>query len=430
VKLSDINCKIDDYLFGSRLSGIIVRLWVICLLLLNAYNAYVLGWTNKLVPKNIREWNSWSARAIYAMKGFFSLPHLNLFSILMAGSLVVPPIIFLFLLVKPKQITADKKAVYLAYGYLFLMTIFTVLKIDTPKNYYASRYFLPVLVPFSVILLAVLLKMQESKLFYLPLIAAVLLFNVPYDYNLYKVDGYQKSYQTIEQLQAIIPPKSYVFLVGDKNLERFLKLPLKYMCGLKVINIYSEGKSQGEITNLMDSYGNALNMSKSYVISLSPPPYEKGTDYKVIERIRKRRPWRILYPTGFSESTRKYYVYSVRLDRNTLYRLGGWTNGDDVIVTGNRRILPGAKYLVLKTFGWRFSRVKSLGELRLRIFVNGTLCRFSHRDKNDYYVELNQGTSEINEIVVKSSTFVPALSEPPSTDTRKLGIDIDRIMVE
>ncbi len=70
----------------------------------------------------------------------------------MATSLVGLPVVLCLAFWRSDRVCASGRRCFLLAGVLLSLSIYTFMLVDTPFNYYASRYFIPVLVPAAMLL--------------------------------------------------------------------------------------------------------------------------------------------------------------------------------------------------------------------------------------------------------------------------------------
>ena len=129
---------------------------IICLcafaiiILMSIYHGYMLAFTDCYAIPEGMDAGSWNLRSRYVNSGITAISYLNIVNIMRATS-VVGLVLFFLLPFLRKEFSGLNKILYFMgiYGLFF----FTCCKVDTPFNYYASRYFLPYTVP--IIILAV-----------------------------------------------------------------------------------------------------------------------------------------------------------------------------------------------------------------------------------------------------------------------------------
>jgi hypothetical protein len=137
----------------------------LALLCLFVVQAWVIGWTEVLVPKQANEFSSWSARVAYVNRGWYSLLHLSLVNVALAvGFLGV-----LGFLLYPMLSNGLRYEAGIWIFVLLNLLVYAVLRIDIPNNFYASRYFLPSLVPGLMLMMAWLVSRLPRVIWLLPL---------------------------------------------------------------------------------------------------------------------------------------------------------------------------------------------------------------------------------------------------------------------
>lgn len=290
----------------SRLTGAVIRVWLLALLARTTYNAYLLGWSTALIPLHWTEWNSWSAREAYVNRGFVSLLHLNCVSIAMATGLAILPATAIALFRKPETVCKNTCVFLVTLTLLVALSIYTFAGIDTTNNYYASRYFLPVLFPSLLLTFAVVGQQFRPALVVL-LVAPGLLFNIRHDSALYLRPAFQGNFTLIKELLQTIPPHSTVFLDARPFSRRLLTQPLRYLGDVTPISIANDQpRGAVERRQIMERYAKELNISDAYVITEAAPENDTCRTFRLEH---EEQPWMILYPTTMNHSTFVYHVY-------------------------------------------------------------------------------------------------------------------------
>lgn len=115
----------------------------------SVYYAYGLCYTGKYsVPYDPS--NTWSMRSEYINTGISAVSYLNIVNIGRATGIVGIAAI-IYHLIKSENMNGMLKALY--YLELYGLFVYTVIRIDVPFNYYASRYFIPFVVPLITVIL-------------------------------------------------------------------------------------------------------------------------------------------------------------------------------------------------------------------------------------------------------------------------------------
>lgn len=183
---------------------LIVGLVFLIILAKTIYNAYMLGFTDEFAISQGYDAGSWNLREKYIHTGFQAISYLNLINVGRAtgwiGLLVFVAIPFW----KGDIREATKTFYYIA---LYGLSIFTIIQVDTPFNYYASRYFLPVVVPFITI---TIVSFVESRNWCLYILCAALLYN-RYFWPAFLIGAPQYGqYQMLQEVLDTIPEEEIV----------------------------------------------------------------------------------------------------------------------------------------------------------------------------------------------------------------------------
>lgn len=224
---------------------------LIIILLGTVYEAYCLGFTGKYSRGD----GSWWMRSVYAGKGFSSLIHINFVSIIMATSFICIPIIIIWQFLKTEKSILEK-IVYLVI--LYSWAIYTFLQVDTPSNYYASRYYAIILVPAVILFMSLIIKKEKYTL---GIIAVTIIINIPFNMHHLQVIAFDGQHNLYKEVTERIAEGSIVFLPeGTSQLNSILTNNLRMMNGNKVYNLEN-------IDEVMSFYDKKDNF---YIISEVP----------------------------------------------------------------------------------------------------------------------------------------------------------------
>lgn len=186
----------------------LVPLWVIILLILSVIQGYLLGYTDYYKVGG----GTWHLRSGYINQGLSGAIHVNLVSIVMATSYIVLPAIFFLMFRSYKKVHVEIKL--LAVMLLYALTIYTTFQIDTPTNYYVSRYYAVFIVPIAVILLS---KLVVRKRVFAIIGLIGILTAAPYDLLLSDAQAFQGQYEILNDAREIIPANSVVFIQNSQD---------------------------------------------------------------------------------------------------------------------------------------------------------------------------------------------------------------------
>lgn len=441
---------ITKTLIDEKYSRYLIKIWVGVIVITTIYNSYLLGWTRKFVPSEINPWLSWSTgRAVYANKGLNSVIHMNFVSISLATGVILLGVVLTVLILKTDIIFKDTKLIYTTYALLILLSIYTFFTIDTPTNYYNSRYFLPVVIPTTILLFIMVSNMMKLKYVFVIIFIVSLLFNIRYDYYLFKDKVFQERFTTIEQLQSIIPENEYVFVNDDLFLRRLITEPLSKKGNRKVIFIENKENQSDikEVTKKINQYVDHLKIKNYFIIS--PARLSTETKEYIIEFNDDRQPWQIMYPTTLVERRFKYFIYRISGTMNKLeYDIG--LNDDEYIRNMHKQEGKDLKFrwtkhssivnlyldkaksdykIYINILGYRPKEEKT----DVKIYINdneiGTLVTDGKATEEILYIEnvyLNDDI--IQELRIDCETWIP--SKYGWNDDRELGIAIDYIKIK
>jgi hypothetical protein len=443
---------VNAFKISDRTIHIIIRIWTLVILLFILYHAYELGYTDKYKPGL----QSDRLRLYYVNTGIAALRYLNFTNIVVGTSFLITPVVLFVLLFKPQLITASRAGVLLTSASLFFLTIFNVLAVDVPLNYYASRYFIPALLPVLFLTFCLILINIRSKWIFAVMVAilsvVIVLFSIRHDYSLYENQAHPNRYAVIKQVGNYIPPHSYVFLHVNDYLRCLLLPNLRIMDELNVISMNAEEYKEIEWAQLerdiVNNYVSELDAADFYVISNQP--YNNN----IIAHITfddARTPTTIDYPRTLNRTSHNLYIYHVEGFGNQLFNdtktlnltkthdldiqgrttSGDWSTGNIMIRQLKYQIKSSDKYIVLNTAGkyHAISQQYHIPDAMVSLAINGKTSRMIKKVEGNYYFKLDKSMSEITSIALRSSTFIPK-KVGINADERVLGIDITNFTVE
>lgn len=418
----------------------VLKISIIFLGLYTIYQGYLLGFTDTYTTGV----GNWVYRSTYANQGFSSLIQLNIVSIMMATGYLSLPYIVYCLFSKNKLL--EQIDVIFFVLILEALTIYTVIRCDTSSNYYASRYFVTMLVPAIVCLTARLIKTTKVYILFIivPIVTAL-----PYVVALHQMVCYGGTVKLYEDVSNAVGKKSIVFLdkgVKDRAINSSLVTNLRTLNQNKVFEIdslnevmnYYPGerfyfvKVLGDRNeNQKDSFDYSIVMKNSYNI--------KGDIVKIGG----------LYPLSQWQRTVNLCVYEIQPEQLTYlfgdqenFSLSGFHDNEhtfrwttdlstlDIVVDGS------FDYTMKMTLA-DIPPLEKLGKksLSFTILINGTevqTCTITKNSAKQIVLSVpskywNKGVSK-NTVTIKSEVWQP--SEYGSTDTRYLGIAMEKIEFE
>lgn len=272
-----------------------------------ARRGYQLGWTDRFARVSIP--GAWSLRAVYVRQGWSSLAHLDFVSMVMATSLVGLPVVLVLAVSRGPEVCAARPRAFLLGAVLWTVAIYTFFRVDTPFNYYASRYFLPVLVPSAMLLLGSLLGQVRPGRATLALLALVGLgFNVYFDQVFYRYPAEGENLRFVQDVAGRVGRKRVLFVCADQPTHRLLALSLASLRDISVVRV-AHLPGQPEMT-LIERYSAQLGLSDAAVLSTFPPGDDRA--FAVLELPERGfAQLEVVYPTEFVERQKRYYLYDL-----------------------------------------------------------------------------------------------------------------------
>lgn len=202
----------------SRILPIVIIMLEIVILAGTFIIGYNLAFTDAFKDTFSAASGSWNLRQYYVGEGWSAVRHLNMINILMCTGIVsVPLIIFYSFYRKNKQDVIDN-CLYMIC--LYSIAIFTFIQVDTPNNYYASRYFVLMVIPSITLLMArIVSKSVITKMMFVWIIC----FNLYFDRYFIDRGSFAGQYQLLEDVLEQIPEEAVVVVrAKDKSLNQIL----------------------------------------------------------------------------------------------------------------------------------------------------------------------------------------------------------------
>jgi hypothetical protein len=275
----------------------------LCLVgLATALGAHRLGWTDRLASSATNV-GAWALRPGYVDAGWASLVHLNVVSLILATSIVGLPLILALVVRDGRRLVAARFRSLLLLGVMLTLVIYTFVRIDTPFNYYCSRYYLPILVPSAWLLLASLpRRLRPGYRFGVLAIALGLAFNARYDLGLLRARSRNGPLEFALAVARRLPPGKVLFLRDDPLAVPILTLPLASLGHNPVVNVARMKGVQARDAALR--YCRALGLDQAFWLRYEPAGGESVADPITLVVLDPGRP--ALYPLGFVARERRY----------------------------------------------------------------------------------------------------------------------------
>lgn len=302
-----------DTLFN-KYGVLILRLTILFLSITIVYQGYLLGFTAKY---SVGEFGTWKLRENYINKGFYSLKYLNIVSILAATSYICIPII-IYKLFK-KEVIWGKVEKLFGFAFVYSMMINLILRVDTPKNYYASRYFYISIIPIVFILIAKLIKSPKSAL-----IVGIVAFisGLPFNMVLINAQEYNGNLSVINDALSIIDDNSVV-IVNDNN---------KNLNSILINNLREINDSLVFSDDIMNAI--LLENSNEDIYYISEEPLNDIRFDKILDKTYKAsgelETTTHLYPLTFQSHNTNMLIYKIINNKMVI----NFDTGDQNYITG------------------------------------------------------------------------------------------------
>jgi hypothetical protein len=287
---------------------VLVALWT-------AFRGYQLGWTERFVDGA----GAWTSRVHYADRGFASLAHLDVVSMVLATSVIGLPLVAACALRRGRELTASRKRGFLVAAALWTLALYTFFRVDTPFNYYASRYFLPILVPSVLLILPWSIEALGGRRRALILLGSLALaFNLFFDRAFYRPPRDDDKLRFVLGVAGKVRRGGTLFVRADLRTFRLLALGVQSLRGAEVVRVaHLRGMPEGA---RIAEYAAMLHLAGATVLSTVRPADVPGVEViEVADRELAQRS--VVYPTEYYDRKSRYYVYDVAFQERA--RAGG-----------------------------------------------------------------------------------------------------------
>ena len=358
--------------------------------------SYWLGWTTHYLPETANPYSSWSARVAYVDKGLISLTHLSFVNLALATGLLG---LAAFFLAPLKCFSLDRYKLLWAFTAIFIF-VFGIYRVDIPNNYYASRYFVPILVPG---LLLILTTMATSSRVFISLVFLVIIVATPFN-------------------AANI---SKGFFTGEYELQRFLTQNLPddggqiFLFGsdwLKYVSYPSHIKHEA------NKSASIVSSNSAHLISDSIDSVVGGT--KVCHRyIERRIPWKIAYPMEPQKIPRSVCIYQAESTLVRTLELAGnsWTINGELEFFAVKPKHTSNVQIAFNSSGWWNSNNR-IEKLEPSLTVCGERFALAKVSPKSIVFE-GAIKSAFCKVSLSTATFVPK-ENGEGSDSRRLGLDV------
>lgn len=369
---------------------------------------YLIGWTEYFKPDSLSELSSWSARVAYINRGLYSLLHLSLVHIVFASA-------FLGLLgfaVAPwlKEFDGRLKLLWLfACAFVVVLGLY---RPDITNNYYASRYFYPILVPCLLIFAAFLMaQMPRWRVAVVP----VLIISVFYN-GASVGEGFFSGEKTVSQfLREQIAQDDRVAVDGSDWL--------KY-------RVYPRLLENNAITPSAGQKSKLFAQSNLWDTLVTDDNNILGGLSNCIGYVERIIPWEIGYPIASDEVKRSICIYHLITPPSGvlgLLSLGGnqWIIGGKYQFMVLVPTLGGEIEIEAHSIGWWAQKkvfLEKTKNAKPELVVCGSKFELKSFDARSM-VFTGKALNRVCAAELRTPTFVPSkIGE--GNDNRELGIDI------
>lgn len=426
-----------------RIAGFSLKVWIVLLLLEGVRTAYLLGWSDYYI-KNAELGSSWGERLNYANQGWVGVVHHNFVSIALGTGLSLLAVALLASLSWRRRPATDRTDLFLLTGWVTALTIYFMVRPDTPFNYYASRYFVPVLIPFIILYGFKSLAGIRHRWFYLA-VTPVLCFNVVFSGFQAIVPTFQGRHAMVRQLDERLPEGALVASIGRAEWAHFFGANVvRYDLNSFYARLSEDlGVAMREVGVLI----RYLQSRSVFVLSDKPISRLRQLDLAVSEIVGTDQvyeyPYQIFYPLSAKKVRMQVFLYEIEnpvvlaisedqiLDLDEIAYLSpesfwdsprrGWSSG--YIDVKLPRPWSGSR-LRIKT-GGGFISFRSASEVS--VVINRDKIYNVLLDEKEELVEFGDFL-RVERVEISSSTFIP-MELGLNNDPRSLGIDIREVEI-
>jgi len=399
----------------------LVGLWVV--------QAHELGWTRRLVG-SVAGSSAWSERDRYANLGWASLHHLSAVNI--GRSVMVVPLLLVLLaaLVWPRSLHRQGPAARcVLLAALASLGLYSFIVKDVPFNFYGSRYFLPLVVPLTMLAFGLVLAGWNKVL---ATVAALAVLGAAgyHTLGLVAEPAHQNGLAAQQAIARSARQGDVTLLVGSRALQRTLQAGVMARAGTPVVFIDAAKVPDGEaLEQLVQRYMEALHAEQATLVS---DRYLAFADLD--ERIQLHSsilPFGIRYATSARQPIDyRYYVASYR-DRTSVL-----ANARPEWIVGGALSLPlaggagGAHQVLVRTGGgWLWASARGGKQPRIEMRIDGVAAPLVGQQGSDFRFAIPTGVSGNKRLEILTSTFVPA-EVGINADRRALGADLVSVRFE
>ncbi len=318
----------------------------------------------------------------------------------------------------------------------------TVMRFSTRYHYYFARYLLGEVVPFSLLVVSLIVgewfrRGRWGKVWAIALSLAMGAYFVYYTSYQFLGRSAGSAYSALKEVEEHVKDKDLLLLAGvTPPLNWLIQTPLSLFFDLNTCNVK-------RMLDLENAQG------KNFLLQFE--------DIHVLSRQRLKAPYlefiqKVSYSSGDFEKSRgiptryypfhaTFYLHKVRrsvLLRKVIYpeerpealvnfHDSIWTDGDGTIRNIQAPLNPEDRFVVLRTRGLN-PFLKGHAWPAPDLYINGTKQPFYSRRKNAYTYSIQGKPSVIEDIRIVSPSFVPK-DAGMSEDSRRLGVDIESVAI-
>lgn len=414
-------------------------------IIVNMTRGYFLAYTDKYAYGA----GSWVLREEYAAKGLQSLRHINLVSIIMGTSYIaIPFVVYKLMKSRKEKLELGQFAVLTVFVYSLL--VYTVWKVDTSHNYYASRYFAIFLIP-SVIYLVMSFVNKKSQFIAIALLAFITA--LPFNIFLLNTTGYSGTKEYFNDIISLTGKDSIIFVDESKeenllrnrldNNVRCLEDGFCFRYSDEMLHDIA-GQVEYELSHKyvvsdepIDKERFKLLLNKKYTMSDDIGSINIIYPYKDLSYLQEVYLYQYLAPVTqvfLSEEYEEYIEDFNSFEKMPDGRAYSWSTGESKI---NMRFEVNKDKKVKVNFVQiPDDFYKYYDSLEVEIWIDGELVHVEsitkeHPETFEFVVPAEKiGGNYEHEIEFKGDTWIPNTVIENNQDTRELGLSLTGIIVE
>jgi len=284
----------------SRRLDTVARFWTAGLLAIAAWSAYEFGWVGAQ--------SGVLGQTRYAGQGLVSVVHINLVSVALGTGVVWFAVFLGLMCARRAHLVGDWLDGALLVGLLSSLSFFQLTMPHLRSNYYQSRYFLPLVVPFMTLFVLRRTAVWRASRFWL-VTAPVLAFNLVFSGFLATTPEFGNTNHLIVQLERAVPRGAVVLGLGEEpRFDWLFANIVRYDLGGRYGSL---GTEEVKGMQLLRQFRDEQDPPVLFVLSDRPLPLDSAVPVQRLEEVDiVYNYWsKILYPLSARRVLRTYFLY-------------------------------------------------------------------------------------------------------------------------